>query len=154
MLKKSGIKQKNGLKIDKNNSMNDFWYPLFLFPAIPLMMINFGNRYASLSALIRKIHDEMMSENSKAKYDNRYIDELKILNQRMFLVRMMQTLSAISFICNLMTIMFGYLKYENIAVIFFGLAVAIFTLAIITFIFEIQLSVKALKKHLEDLKDI
>jgi len=25
----------------------NFWYPALLFPAIPLMMISFGNRYST-----------------------------------------------------------------------------------------------------------
>ena len=37
-------------------------YPALLFPAIPLMMISFGNRYTSLASLIRKIHDEYVFE--------------------------------------------------------------------------------------------
>lgn len=36
----------------------------------------------------------------------------------------------------------------------FGVAVVLFMIAIITFIVEIQLSVGALKKHLEDLEDL
>ena len=134
--------------------LDQFWYPLFLFPAIPLMMTTFGNRYASLSALIRKMHDEIVIQNIESPNRSRFLEELKILNQRMTLVLLMQTLSAISFIFNLLTIFFGYLKLFDISVICFGLAVIIFTTAIITFIIEIQLSVKALKKHLEDLKEI
>ena len=33
-----------------------------LFPAIPLMMINFGNRYSLLAKLIRNLHDTVISE--------------------------------------------------------------------------------------------
>ncbi len=29
-----------------------------LSPAIPLMIVNFGNRYTVLATLIRKLHDE------------------------------------------------------------------------------------------------
>ena len=36
--------------------------PAILFPAIPLMMANFGHRYNSLSLLIRKIHDEFINK--------------------------------------------------------------------------------------------
>ena len=39
---------------------NAFLLPAALFPAIPLMMISFGNRYMSMASLIRKIHDELM----------------------------------------------------------------------------------------------
>lgn len=42
---------------------DQFWYPLFLFPAIPLMMTTFGNRWISLSALIRRTHDQILAEN-------------------------------------------------------------------------------------------
>ena len=33
-----------------------------LCPAIPLMMINFGNRYSLLAKLIRNLHDTVISE--------------------------------------------------------------------------------------------
>ena len=41
--------------------------PAILFPAIPLMMVNFGNRYNSLSTLIRKIHDELINKKISKK---------------------------------------------------------------------------------------
>ena len=48
------------------SAMNDIdnliLLPAILFPAIPLMMVNFGNRYNSLSSLIRKIHDEFINK--------------------------------------------------------------------------------------------
>ena len=34
-----------------------------LFPAIPLMMVNFGNRYTVLAYFIRQLHDEVFSDN-------------------------------------------------------------------------------------------
>jgi len=40
--------------------------PAALFPAIPLMIINYANRYSSLSALIRRIHDDLVA-NRKSK---------------------------------------------------------------------------------------
>ena len=133
---------------------NQFWYPLFLFPAIPLMMTTFGNRWVSLSALIRRTHDQILAENIQGKKRDRYLDELKILNKRITLVRLMQTFSSISFIFNLLTIFFGYLNFFNIATFCFGIAVVIFMVAIITFIIEIKISVTALKKHLEDLEGL
>ena len=33
-----------------------------LFPAIPLMMINFGIRYSLLTGLIRNLHDTVINE--------------------------------------------------------------------------------------------
>ena len=136
--------------------MNNFTtlYPALLFPAIPLMMISFGNRYASLAALIRKIHDLIVVNHLSKKNAKHYLDQIKILTQRLSLVRASQSLSGVSFILNLLSIYCSYIKKFEIALNFFGLGVMIFALAILTFIYEIQLSTRALSKHLEDLKDL
>ena len=136
--------------------MNNFstLYPALLFPAIPLMMISFGNRYTSLAALIRKIHDLIVVNHLSKKNAKHYLDQIKVLTQRLALVRASQTLSGISFILNLLSIYCSYIENYEIALNFFGFGVLVFALAILTFIYEIQLSTKALSKHLEDLKDL
>ena len=136
--------------------MNNFstLYPALLFPAIPLMMISFGNRYTSLAALIRKIHDLIVVNHLSRKNAKHYLDQIKILNQRLALVRASQSLSGVSFILNLLSIFCSYIEKYEIALNFFGFGVLVFALAIFTFIYEIQLSTRALSKHLEDLKDL
>ena len=135
--------------------MNNFstLYPALLFPAIPLMMISFGNRYTSLATLIRKIHDKLITSKSSEIVIDHYFDQIKILTRRLTLVRSVQTLSGISFLFNLLTIFTNYINIEVLALSLFGLSVLIFSIAIILFIYEIQHSTKALSKHLEDLKD-
>ena len=95
-----------------NNFDNLILLPAILFPAIPLMMANFGNRYNSLSLLIRKIHDEFINKKISIndKSAKRYLAQIKILRQRLILNRFMQTLSALSFIINLLSIFFAF-KY-------------------------------------------
>jgi hypothetical protein len=136
--------------------MNNFstLYPALLFPAIPLMMISFGNRYTSLAALIRKIHDLIVVNHLSRKNAKHYLDQIKILTQRLALVRASQSLSGVSFILNLLSIYCSYIERYEIALNFFGFGVLVFALAILTFIYEIQLSTRALSKHLEDLKDL
>ena len=136
--------------------MNNFYtlYPALLFPAIPLMMISFGNRYTSLAALIRKIHDLIVVNHLSRKNAKHYLDQIKILTQRLALVRASQSLSGVSFILNLLSIYCSYIERYEIALNFFGFGVLVFALAILTFIYEIQLSTRALSKHLEDLKDL
>ena len=136
--------------------MNNFstLYPALLFPAIPLMMISFGNRYTSLAALIRKIHDLIVVNHLSRKNAKHYLDQIKILTQRLALVRASQSLSGVSFILNLLSIYCSYIEKYEIALDFFGFGVLVFALAILTFIYEIQLSTRALSKHLEDLKDL
>ena len=130
----------------------NFWYPALLFPAIPLMMISFGNRYSTLAALIRGIHDSIIVNNSTL-LSKSYLDQLRILTTRLQMVRFMQTLSAISFLSNLLTIYSSYLGFQDWALFIFGFAVLSFFLAIIVFIIEIQFSFKALSSHLVDLHD-
>ena len=137
--------------------------PAALFPAIPLMMINYANRYSSLSALIRRITDDLV-ENRKSKeetYVKRYLEQIQILKRRLYLNRTFQTLGAVSFFVNLIAIFFGlqlisdipHPNMVNIFISFFISALLIFSISIALFIFELQLSVKALNKHLEDLEE-
>ena len=128
-------------------------YPALLFPAIPLMMISFGNRYTSLASLIRKIHDTIITNRPTSNVVQHHLDQIKVLTTRLTLVRSVQTLSGISFLLNLISIFFSYIKIYGLALNFFGLGILIFSIAIMLFIYEIQLSTKALSKHLEDLKD-
>ena len=130
-------------------------YAAFLFPAIPLMMISFGNRYTSLSKLIRKIHDEFINKkiSPNDKSASRYFAQIQILNKRLRYVKLMQFFSEISFFLNLITILVG-IYFLDISLILFITALFFFALAICVFIVEINISTKALRAHLEDLEDL
>ena len=130
-------------------------YAAFLFPAIPLMMISFGNRYTSLSKLIRKIHDEFINKKISPddKSASRYFAQIQILNKRLRYVKLMQFFSGISFFLNLFTILVG-IYFLDISLILFITALIFFALAICVFLIEINISTKALRTHLEDLEDL
>ena len=130
-------------------------YAAFLFPAIPLMMISFGNRYTSLSKLIRKIHDEFINKkiSPNDKSASRYFAQIQILNKRLRYVKLMQFFSGISFFLNLLTILVG-IYFLDVSLILFITALFFFALAICVFLIEINISSKALRTHLEDLEDL
>ena len=96
-------------------------YAAFLFPAIPLMMISFNNRYTSLSRLIRKIHDEFInkkiSKNDKSAM--RYLAQIDVLNKRLVYVKLMQLFSGLSFFFNLLTILIGIYGIKSSVTFFF-----------------------------------
>ena len=69
-----------------------------LFPAIPLMMVNFGNRYAVLANLIRHLHDEVIRDNVSPKDAKRFLVQIKRLNDRLRLIGIIQACAAISFV--------------------------------------------------------
>ena len=124
------------------------WYPALLFPAIPIMLLVFTNKYTALAMLIRKLH--VMSYDNSGNYLS--AERIQILSYRLLLLRWMQSLSGASFLLNLLTILFGYIDLMNIALNFFGGAVFILSIAIILFIIESQQSHYALSLHLRDLE--
>ena len=135
---------------------NIFLLPAALFPAIPLMMISFGNRYMSMASLIRKIHDEVIAKKltRKDKATNRYLKQIALLRKRLVLNRATSTLAAISFIANLVAM---YFVYTNDIVLFASTFVAsliAFGVSLILYIVELQLSTTALDTHLQDLEDL
>ena len=83
----------------------------------------------------------------------RYLAQIKILQQRLILNRLIQTIAAISFLVNLISIVFGF-KYQAYFINTFLLAVLLFSISIILYIYELQISAQALDKHLEDLEEL
>jgi hypothetical protein len=127
----------------------NFWYPALLFPAIPLMMIVFGNRYSSLSKLIRDLHDRVLQEE---EVRDKFTEQIELLTDRLFLVKSMQTLAGLAFIANLFTIFFRYIDVPSVAFSLFGVATILLSASILLFVIEIQKSSYALSKHISDLK--
>jgi hypothetical protein len=90
----------------------DYTVTALMFPAIPLTISIYSNRFHTLSSLIRKLHDEYIFEKHiPSEWEKQLIN----LNGRIKLLR-------------------------------YSIVFAIF------FIREIQLSTKALKLHLSDMK--
>tara|TARA_B100001109_G_scaffold68650_1_gene55937 strand:+ start:7998 stop:8429 length:432 start_codon:yes stop_codon:yes gene_type:complete len=131
-----------------SNSELYIWYPALLFPAIPIMLLVFTNKYTALAMLIRKLH--ILSYDSSGNYLS--VERIQILSSRLLLLRWMQTLSCIAFLFNLLTIFFGYINFINAAINLFGISVFIFSIAIILFIIESQQSHYALNLHIKDLE--
>ena len=68
-----------------------------LFPAIPLMMVNFGNRYTVLANLIRHLHDEVIRDNVSSTDVERFLLQINRLRDRLRLIGIIQSCTAISF---------------------------------------------------------
>lgn len=130
--------------------------PAALGSAMPLMMINFGNRYTTLATLIRKIHDELTVRKltKKDKERNRYLKQIDVLRNRLILNRITATLAATAFLCNLISLYFGYTANVKEFGYCFTLSITLFGVAIILYIVELQLATRALDTHLQDLEEL
>jgi len=130
----------------------DYVVPALLFPAIPLMMINFGNRYALISTLIRRLHDDYL-QGERREGRERYIGQIRTLRKRLRLIGVIQTASGMAFLLNLGVMLAIYGKYQVLAVSLFGVVLVLMMVSMFLFVVEVQLANKALDLHLSDLEE-
>ena len=127
----------------------DYTVTALMFPAIPLLMSVYGNRFHTLSSLIRKLHDEYVWEKHiPPEWEKQLIN----LNGRVQLLKYTVGFASFGFLFNMLTVFALYLDRIFEARIIFGSCCLSMIISIIFFLREIQLSTKALKLHLSDMK--
>ncbi len=127
----------------------DYTVTALMFPAIPLLMSVYGNRFHTLSSLIRKLHDEYVWEKHiPPAWEKQLIN----LNGRVKLLKYTLTFASFGFLCNMLTVFALYLDRIFESRIIFGSCCLSMIISIIFFLVEIQISTKALKLHLSDMK--
>ena len=127
----------------------DYTVTALMFPAIPLTMSIYSNRFHTLSSLIRKLHDEYIFEKH---IPSQWEKQLLNLNGRIKLLRYSIVFASFGFLFNMLTVFGLYLNRIFEARIIFGSCCVAMIISIIFFIREIQLSTKSLKLHLSDMK--
>ena len=127
----------------------DYTVVALMFPAIPFTMSIYSNRFHTLSSLIRKLHDEYIFEKH---IPSEWEKQLLNLNGRIKLLRYSIVFASFGFLFNMLTVFGLYLNRIFEARIIFGSCCVAMIISIIFFIREIQLSTKALKLHLSDMK--
>jgi len=128
----------------------DYTVVALMFPAIPLIMNVYSTRFHTLSALIRKIHDEYVFEKHTPP---EWRDQLKNLNDRVGVLKYSIMFGAFGFLFNMVTVFALYLDELLIARIIFGSCCLSVMISIIFFIREIQISTKALRLHISDMDE-
>ena len=127
----------------------DYTVTALMFPAIPLTMSIYSNRFHTLSSLIRKLHDEYIFEKHiPSEWEKQIIN----LNGRIKLLRYAIFFSSFGFLFTMLTVCGLYFNRILEARIIFGSCCVAMIISIIFFIIEIQLSTKSLKLHLSDMK--
>ena len=84
----------------------DYTIVALMFPAIPLIMNVYSSRFHTLSALIRKIHDEYVFEKHTPP---EWKDQLKNLNDRISVLKYSIMFGAFGFLFNMITVFALYL---------------------------------------------
>tara|TARA_X000000368_G_C22833122_1_gene624250 strand:- start:407 stop:811 length:405 start_codon:yes stop_codon:yes gene_type:complete len=127
----------------------DYTVTALMFPAIPLIMSVYSNRFHTLSSLIRKIHDEYVFEKH---IPHEWKKQLKNLNQRSNYLKFAIGSASLGFLFNMLTVLGLYLNTVFVARMIFACCCISMIISILLFMLEIFLSTNALKFHLSDMK--
>lgn len=121
--------------------------PALLFSSISLIMLAYTNRFLAYANTIRNLHTAYKQDPSK-------IIKAQIVNlrKRLYLTRSMQIFGITSLLLCVLSMFFIYIQQEFIAVWIFGLALILLIISLALLIWEIQISVRALELHLQDIE--
>ena len=126
----------------------DYTVTALMFPAIPLIMSVYSNRFHTLSALIRKLHDEYVFEKH---IPPEWKKQLKNLQQRSDYLKYSIGAASLGFLFNMLTVLGLYLDTVFLARLIFACCCISMIVSILLFMLEIFLSTNALKFHLSDM---
>ena len=124
--------------------------PALLFPAISLLLLAYTNRYLALANLIRKLHDEYV----RGEKNHLLLKQIKILRVRINLVRQMQALSVLSFLCCVITMYAVYMQWTIVVTYFFAISLLSLLASLIISFVEITQSTKALELEISDMEEL
>ena len=126
----------------------DYTVTALMFPAIPLLMGVYSNRFHTLSNLVRKLHDEHVYEKHiPPEWKKQFLN----LSNRITLLRWTILFAAFGFLFNMLTVFALYMNELLLARIIFGSCCLSMIISIIFFIREIHISTNALKLHMSDM---
>ena len=126
----------------------DYTVAALMFPAIPLMMTMYSNRFHTLSALIRQLHDKFTFEK---KVPPELEKQLHVLNKRTNFLKYVMGFSSFGFLFNMLTVLLLYLDLIFQARLSFAICCLCMIFSIFLFLQEVRLSNEALKYHLSDM---
>jgi hypothetical protein len=124
--------------------------PALLFPAISLLLLAYTNRYLALANLIRKLHDEYI----RGEKNRLLLSQIRILRQRINLVRYMQGMGVFSFLCCVITMYGVYREWVILNRYVFALSLLSLLASLVISLIEISKSTHALELELSDIEEL
>lgn len=126
--------------------MLDLTTPSLLFSAISLILLAYTNRFLSYASVVRAL-----KEKHQQTHDPKDIAQIANLRKRLYLTRSMQILGILSLLLCVIAMFFIYVSWQVFAAWIFGIALLLLAVSLCVCIWEINISVKALEIHLEDI---
>ena len=126
--------------------MLDLTTPSLLFSAISLILLAYTNRFLSYASVVRAL-----KEKHQQTHDPKDIAQIANLRKSLYLTRSMQILGILSLLLCVIAMFFIYVSWQVFAAWIFGIALLLLAASLCVCIWEINISVKALEIHLEDI---
>ena len=126
--------------------MLDLTTPSLLFSAISLILLAYTNRFLSYASVVRAL-----KEKHQQTHDPKDIAQIANLRKRLYLTRSMQISGILSLLLCVIAMFFIYVSWQVFAAWIFGIALLLLAASLCVCIWEINISVKALEIHLEDI---
>ena len=126
--------------------MLDLTTPSLLFSAISLILLAYTNRFLSYASVVRAL-----KEKHQQTHDPKDIAQIANLRKSLYLTRSMQILGILSLLLCVIAMFFIYVSWQIFAAWIFGIALLLLAASLCVCIWEINISVKALEIHLEDI---
>lgn len=122
--------------------------PALLFPAISLLLLAYTNRFLALATLIRTLH-------AKYKEDPHdvLLGQIKNLRKRVILIRNMQAFGVMSLLLCVVCMFLLFADEQISGRYTFGVSLILLMVSLGISVYEIQISVKALKLQLSDMEE-
>ncbi len=124
--------------------------PALLFPAITLLMLAYTNRFLSLASLVRKLHDEY----HRGEKEKNILNQIKNIRSRLNLIRYMQGLGIMSFLCCVLCMYAIFRGWMQLAHFIFAASLIFLLASIIFSLIEINKSTKAIELELSDIEEL
>lgn len=125
--------------------------PALLFPAISLLLLAYTNRFLAIANLVRRLHDEYVKGEKSSVVR---LKQLKSLRRRLNLVRYMQALGVLSFLCCVVTMYGVYSNWTEAIKYVFALSLISLLLSLFISLIEISQSTRALELELSDIEEL
>jgi len=121
--------------------------PALLFSAISLILLAYTNRFLAYAQVVRTLHTTF-----KENPNSVLLGQIQNLRKRLQLTKTMQILGIYSLLLCVLCMFLIYVNFHIWAEILFGIALVLLVLSLAISIREIQISVKALDLHLDDME--
>lgn len=121
--------------------------PALLFSATSLIFLAYTNRFLTIAQIVRSL-----KKNYDEEHNKRILLEIQNLNLRLTLIRYMQLFGVMCLFVSVFAMLMLFINQQLAGIYLFGLSMLCLLVSLGLSMWEISISVRALRIHLEDLK--